>query len=206
MNWFSGQISHLSTIALCLLAGENRRACIPTAQFGLIVWEVRSEDQQYREKTMSASKESDRHSTLRRQGAGQGSSQQPPTPSTSSQGTKHFTPSPAMLRTKNKIQEKFRNPNSTSKGKGKSRRSEAKGKNYSSQAERKVVDRRDPKKVVQRNKECDTKKGGRNSKTGYYFRNFRRLGSNVKTGRPDRVYNADCSGEPYSQFVAENKQ
>ena len=62
------------------------------------------------------------------------------------------------------------------------------------------------KKVVQRNKECDTKKGGRNSKTGYYFRNFRRLGSNVKTGRPDRVYNADCSGEPYSQFVAENKQ
>ena len=156
---------------------------------------------------MSSPEESDPPSTLRQQEAVQGISQKPPSPSQSSQGTQHFTPTAAMLRTKYKIQEKFRNHSaSTSKGKGKSRRSEAKGKNYSSQAEREVVDRRDPKKVVQRNKESDTKNGGRNSKTGYYLRNCRRLGSDVKTGRPDRVYNADCSGEPYSQFVAENKQ
>ena len=157
---------------------------------------------------MSASQESSRPSTLRRHEAEQGSPQ-PSSSSQSSQGTPHLTPTPAMLKAKNKFQEKLKRNSSasTSKGKGKSRKTEPKGKDYSSRTEGEGVDRRDPKKVVQRNKECDTKKGGRNTKTAYSLRNYSRTGSDVfKPGRPDRVYNADCSGEPYSQFVAENRQ
>ena len=157
---------------------------------------------------MSASQESSRPSTLRKKEAGQGSSQ-PSSSSQSSQRTPNLTPSPAMLKAKNKFQEKFKRNNSasTSTGKGKSRKTEPKGKDCSSETGREGVDRRDPAKWVKRNKECDTKKGGRNSKTAYYLRNYNRVGSYVfQPGRLDRIYNADCSGEPYSQFVAENKQ
>ena len=124
-----------------------------------------------------------------------------------SQGTSHYTPSTAMLRCKNKTQQKLKRNNSasTSGGKRKSEKTEPKGKTYRSRTERKVVDRRVPQQVVQRNKECDTKKGGRNTQTAYSFRNYSRVGSDVfKTGRSDRIYNADSSGESYSQFVAEN--
>ena len=153
---------------------------------------------------MSGSQESSRPPAPRRQQAVQGSHQPAPT----SQGSGGPPPTPAMLRARNRINQKFRAAaTSTSRGRGKSRRTESIGKNYSSQTEREVVERRDPEKVVQRNKECDTKKGGRNSKTGYSLRNLSRLGSDVfKPPRTDRIYSADASGEPYSQFVADNQQ
>ena len=146
-----------------------------------------------RENTMSASQKTPPPSRLQREAQSSSPSQG------TSQGTSHYTPSTAMLRCKNKTQQKLKRNNSasTSGGKRKSEKTEPKGKTYRSRTERKVVDRRVPQQVVQRNKECDTKKGGRNTQTAYSFRNYSRVGFRWQnTGRSDRIYNADSCGEP----------
>ena len=115
-----------------------------------------------------------------------------------SQRTSHVDPT--------ELQRKEKRKYSTSEGREEDRkrkRTEPKGKDYSTRSEKKVEDRRDPQLVRQRNLECDSKKGGRNAKAGFKMRNCNQIGSDVFNPRPDRIYNADCSGEPLSEFVQE---
>ena len=121
-----------------------------------------------------------------------------------------------MMRAAKAFQEKLRRQSSTSdkKGRGKTfsaisrekendrksgrERTGPKGKSYRSRSERDVVDRRDPKEVLKKNLQCDSKKGGRNTKTAFSTRNCYKFGSDVfEKPRPDRVYNADCDGWPH---------
>ena len=121
-----------------------------------------------------------------------------------------------MMKAAKAFQQKLRRKSSTSdkRGTGKTssaisrekennrksarRRTGPKGKSYRSRSDRDVVDRRDPKEVLKKNLQCDSKKGGRNTKTAFSMRNCYKFGSDVfAKPRPDRVYNADCDGWPH---------
>lgn len=105
------------------------------------------------------------------------------------------------------FQEKIRNQSKASSSKDNVSRTGSKGKSYSSRSEREVVDRRDPAEVLKRKLHSDSKKGGRNSKSAFSIRNYTRVGSDVfKKPRSDRVYNADCSGWPYSNISEEERE